>query len=63
MTDLLDIDDFEDSDDDDTLLDSEPLDSADRKRLFTDRRRRVEELQELWRLRDELGLYDDELYC
>ena len=63
MTDLLDdIDDFVDGDEEDTLIAEESLDVASQKRLYTDRRRRVEDLRDLWRMRDELGLYDSELF-
>ncbi|WP_339669850.1 hypothetical protein [Dasania marina] len=38
---------------------TDPLSNADRMRLLTARRRRVEDIQEERKLRDELGLYDE----
>lgn len=42
--------------------DSADRSDAQRSREFTERRRKVEERLEIWRLKDELGLYDDDRY-
>ncbi|MCR8922841.1 hypothetical protein NO559_08665 [Dasania sp. GY-MA-18] len=52
----LDADDFDDSADD-------YVEEESKKTLFTNRRRELEDRIELWKLRDELGIYDDDLYA
>lgn len=51
-----------DGDDDEILLEEVP-DERSRMRMYTERRRRIEDLIETSRLRDELGIYDDDLFA
>lgn len=34
----------------------------EQKRLYTERRRKIEDRIEAWKLKDELGIFDDQMY-
>lgn len=50
-------------DDTDLTLSGSPKDEPNRLKYYTERRRRIEDLIEAARMRDELGLYDDDLFA
>ncbi|WP_019529306.1 hypothetical protein [Dasania marina] len=57
--------------DDDIELDADDFDDAvdsyveeeSKKTQLTNRRRELEDRIELWKMRDELGIYDEDLYA
>lgn len=47
--------------DDDEDVSSKASDH-EQKRLYTQRRRKIEDRIEAWKLKDELGIFDDQMY-